>query len=50
MKVIVDWDLEIVCEVWDRDKVIFYFKDFGEYYKVEIIENLFVDEEISVYC
>ncbi len=49
MKEIVDRDLEIIREVWTRDKAIAHFKEIGEHYKAEIIENLPADEEISVY-
>ena len=49
MREIVDRDLEIVREVWARDKAVAYFKDIGEHYKAEIIEGLPADEEIRVY-
>lgn len=49
MKQIVDRDLPIVREVWDRDDAIAHFKEIGEDYKAEIIEDLPVDEEITVY-
>ena len=49
MKDIVDRDLPIVREVWNRDDAIAHFKDIGEVYKAEIIGDLPADEEISVY-
>jgi threonyl-tRNA synthetase len=49
MKEIVDRDLPIVREVWDRNVAIAHFKDIGETYKAEIIEDLPVGEEITVY-
>lgn len=36
-------------EVWDRDEAIGYFRDKGEYFKAEIIEDLPESEPISVY-
>lgn len=36
-------------EVWDRDKAIAYFKDKGESYKAELIEDLPESEDISIY-
>ncbi|MFP4387101.1 MAG: threonine--tRNA ligase, partial [Alphaproteobacteria bacterium] len=38
-----------VREVWNRDEAIAYFKDKGEFYKAELIEDLPEDEVISVY-
>ena len=49
MKEIVDRDLPIVREVWDRDVAIAHFKDIGEVYKAEIINDLPAGEEITVY-
>lgn len=49
MKEIVDRNLEIVREVWDRDEAVKYFKDIGEDYKAEIIASIPADEEISIY-
>lgn len=39
----------IVREVWDRDDAIQYFKDKGEHYKAQIIEEIPSEEPISVY-
>ena len=36
-------------EIWSRNKAIKFFKDKKENYKVELIEDLSVDEEISIY-
>jgi threonyl-tRNA synthetase len=49
MHEIVDRDEPIRREEWPRAKAIAYFKSIGEHYKAEIIENLPVDEVISIY-
>jgi threonyl-tRNA synthetase len=49
MREIVGRDETLVREVWDRDKAIAFFKEMGEHYKAEIIENLPEDEEITLY-
>ncbi|MES1201864.1 MAG: threonine--tRNA ligase [Pseudomonadota bacterium] len=49
MREIVDRDLPIIREIWKRDDAIAYFKGIGEHYKAEIISDLPVDEEISIY-
>ena len=36
-------------EVWTRDEAIKFFKDKGEEYKVQLIEDLNADEEITIY-
>lgn len=36
-------------EVWDREEAIEYFKDKGENYKAELIEDLPESEEIKIY-
>ena len=36
-------------EIWSRNKAIKFFKDKKENYKVELIEDLSVNEEISIY-
>ena len=46
---IVERDLPIVREVWDRDRAIAYFKSIGEDYKAEIIEDLPASETITIY-
>ncbi|MAR89530.1 MAG: threonine--tRNA ligase [Pseudomonadales bacterium] len=49
MAEIVDQDLPIQREVWERDEAIDYFKKDGEAFKAELIEDLPPDEVISVY-
>ena len=46
---IVDRDLKIVREVWDRNKAIEYFQSCGEAYKAEIIRDLPSGEVVTVY-
>ena len=46
---IVDRDLPITREVWDRAKIKDYFKQHGENFKAEWADELPKDEEISVY-
>lgn len=40
---------EITREVWDRNEAIAYFKNLGEHFKAEIIEDLPGTETITVY-
>ena len=49
MREIVDRDLPIVREVWDRSEAIEFFRSIGEHYKAQIIADLPDDEEISIY-
>ena len=49
MHEIVDRDIPIEREVWDRDDAIGHFRSIGEEYKARIIEDLPATEEISVY-
>ena len=49
MREIVERDEAIEREVWQRDEAIEYFKSIGEYYKAELISDLPVDEEITLY-
>ncbi|MEO1042099.1 MAG: threonine--tRNA ligase [Pseudomonadota bacterium] len=49
MAELVDADLPTSLEVWPRDEAIARFKDLGEHYKAEIIEDLAEDEEIKIY-
>ena len=49
MKEIVDRDEKTKREVWERDKAIKHFKDKGEIYKAELIENIPKGEEVSIY-
>src|SRR5471032_2368544 len=49
MAEIVDRDLPIVREVWDRPKIKQYFVDHGESFKAEWADELPKDEIITVY-
>lgn len=49
MRKIVERNAVFEREVWDRDEAIEYFKDKGEMYKAELIEDLPTDEEIKIY-
>ncbi len=49
MRKIVERGAAFTREVWDRDEAIAYFKDKGEMYKVELIEDLPESEEIKIY-
>ena len=49
MAEIVDRDEPITREVWERDEAIAHFRDIGETYKAEIIEDLPAGEAITVY-
>ena len=49
MREIVDRDEPVFREVWDRDDAIRYFRDSGEEYKAQIIEDLDAGEIITVY-
>ena len=42
-------DLPIERVVMERDQAVKLFRDMGEHYKVQIIEDLPADEEISIY-
>jgi threonyl-tRNA synthetase len=49
MRKIVERNSKFVREVWPRDKAIQFFRDKGEMYKAELIEDLPVGEDIKVY-
>ncbi|MBI2737083.1 MAG: TGS domain-containing protein, partial [Rhodospirillales bacterium] len=49
MAEIVDRDLPITREIWDRARIKDYFKRHGESFKAEWADELPKDEEISVY-
>ena len=49
MSELVKDDLPVNRIVYSRDKAIELFRNMGEHYKVQIIEELPADEEISVY-
>ena len=49
MHEIIDKGDPFLREVWDRDDAIRYFEDMGEKYKSEIIKDLPLDEDITIY-
>ena len=49
MEEIVDRNEKTSRHVWKREDAIKYFKKIGEKYKAEIIENIPVNEEVSIY-
>jgi len=49
MKEIVDRDELTKREIWKREEAIDHFKKIGEHYKAEIIEDIPMDEEVSIY-
>ena len=49
MRQIIERGDAFVREVWDREEAISYFKDKGENYKAELIEDLPEGEEIKIY-
>lgn len=49
MTEIVERNIEIEREVWDRNEAIAHFNEIGEAYKAEIIEDLAESETITVY-
>jgi len=49
MAEIVDQDLPIERQIWDRAEAIAHFKSIGEIYKAEIIRDLPESEEITIY-
>src|SRR6202167_3031723 len=49
MREIIARDKPIVREVWTRDEAVKFFKSKGENYKAEIIHDLPVNEEVTVY-
>ena len=49
MKEIVEKDENTRREVWDRKKAKDHYKKIGENYKVELVESIPEDEEVSVY-
>ena len=46
---IINKDERFTREVWSKEKAIKFFKSKGEKYKVELIEDLNKDEEITIY-
>ena len=49
MRKIIQSNASFIREVWDRTTAISYFKDKGENYKAELIEDLPETEEITIY-
>ncbi|MBI5120693.1 MAG: threonine--tRNA ligase [Rhodospirillales bacterium] len=49
MKQIVDRDLPLVREEWERDKAVAHFKSIGEHYKAELIGAIPDGQPISIY-
>ncbi len=49
MRKIIERNSKFVREVWTRDEAIKFFKDKGETYKAELIEDLPTSEDISIY-
>ena len=49
MKEIVDRDEAVQREVWERDKAIGFFRDVGEEYKAQIIEDIPQGETLTLY-
>lgn len=49
MREIVDRDEAITREEWDRGEAIKFFKEIGEHYKAEIIEEIPAGETVSLY-
>ncbi len=49
MKEIVDRDEQIEREVWSRNDAVKFFRDLGEEYKAQIIEDIPQDETLTLY-
>lgn len=49
MRRIVERGSDFIREVWSREKAIAYFKDKGEHFKVELIQDLPGTEDIKIY-
>ena len=49
MHEIIQRNADFTREIWSRNEAIKFFKDKKENYKVELIEDLSVNEEISIY-
>lgn len=49
MRSLVDQNIPIEREVWDRDAAVAFFKDLGEDYKAEIIQSIPSGETITLY-
>ncbi len=49
MNKIIDRNDAIIRDVWSRDKAIEYFRSIGEDFKVELVESIPAEEDISIY-
>jgi threonyl-tRNA synthetase len=49
MREIVERDEQITCEVWSRDQAVRWFKDHGEQFKAEWVNEIPKDEAITIY-
>ena len=49
MKEIVEKDEPTKREVWERKKAKEHYKKIGENYKVELVDSIPLDQEVSVY-
>ena len=49
MREIVERDEPITCEVWSRDQAVRWFKDHGEQFKAEWVNEIPKDEAITIY-
>jgi threonyl-tRNA synthetase (EC 6.1.1.3)/Ser-tRNA(Thr) hydrolase (EC 3.1.1.-) len=49
MRALVEEDIPIIREVWNRDEAIQFFKSIGEGYKAEIIESIPSNDAITLY-
>ncbi|MFZ5790081.1 MAG: threonine--tRNA ligase [Pseudomonadota bacterium] len=49
MREIVDRDETITREIWSRDEAVRWFKEHGEKYKAEWVQEIPAGEEISIY-
>ncbi len=49
MRQIIEQGAPFERDVWERDQAIAYFKDKGEYFKAELVEDLPESETITIY-
>jgi threonyl-tRNA synthetase len=49
MREIVDRDLPIVREVWERDEAVRFFESWGEQYKAQLIAAIPAGDPVSIY-
>ena len=50
MRLIIEQNRAFTREIWSRAKAIEFFKNNGEHFKVELIENFPVNFSISIIC